>query len=659
MKKIAILFTLFTINIFAQKQSDYTFGKVTNEELNLTKYDKDTTANALVLFDYGNTTFKVKNNRIIIQTKFYKKIKIFNAEGYKYGTEKIPIYNNKSENEEVLSIKAETHNGSTISHLLKGNIYRKKINENWSEVSFTLPNLKKGSVIEYEYTLESPFKFNLTGWYFQSSIPSKVSLYKALIPGNYVYNRKLNGYLKLTKNLASVKKKCFHVPPYMGDSDCEKLTYEMRDIPAFEKEDYMTNEDNFISKIKFELSELRWFDGSNIKYTSTWGAVDKEFKHDRDIGGQFKKTKFFKDKLPKKISSLNSDLEKAKAIYTFIQNHYTWNKKYSIFKGSNVKKAFEIKIGSVGEINISLINALKSAGLNAELVLLSTRENGFPTKIHPVITDFNYIIAKVNINDTYYLLDATDKLIPFGILPFRCLNGSGRVMDFKNPSYWMDIKPNNTSKTQLNVSLKLDNEGNITGKLRKVYFGYDAIDKRKDLLTKTEDDVLSNFESSFDNLEVLDYKLLNQKDIDKPIVENYDIAIDSDSNLQTIFLHPFFDIVVKKNPFKQENRLYPVDYGYPKKAVVNFSLELPENFKIKSLPKSVAYKLQKNGGSFNLITKNHDNKRVTLNSTFSINKPIFYNYEYYSLKELYKLIINTEKTPIVISSSKSNITSTN
>lgn len=654
MKKIAILFSLFVINIYAQKQSDYTFGKVTNEELNLTKYANDTTANALVLFDYGNTTFKVKNNRIIIQTKFYKKIKIFNAEGYKYGTVKIPIYNNKSVNEEVLSVNAETHNGTTISHLLKSNIYRKKETENWSEVSFTLPNLKKGSVIEYEYTLESPFKFNLTGWYFQSSIPSKVSLYKALIPGNYVYNRKLNGYLKLTKNLASVKKKCFHVPPYMGDSDCEKLTYEMRDIPAFEKEDYMTNEDNFISKIKFELSELRWFDGSDIKYTSTWDAVDKEFKHDKDIGRQFKKTKFFTDKLPKKINSLNSDLEKAKAIYTFIQNHYTWNKKYSIFKNNNVKNAFEAKIGSVGEINISLINTLKSAGLKAELVLLSTRENGFPTKIHPVISDFNYIIAKVNINDTYYLLDATDKLIPFGILPFRCLNGSGRVMDFKNPSYWIDIKPKNNTKEQLNVSLKLDEEGNITGKLRKVYFGYDAIDKRKNMLSKTEDDIISDFESPFDNLEVLNYKLLNKKDINKTIVENFEIAIDSDLNSSTIFLHPFFDMVIKKNPFKQENRLYPVDYGYPKKVVVNFTLELPENFKIKSLPKSIAYKLPKNGGNFSLITKNHENKRITLNSTFTINKPVFYNYEYYSLKELYKLIINAEKTPIVITASSNN-----
>jgi hypothetical protein len=654
MKKIAILCLLLATNIYAQKQSDYTFGKVTPEEINLTKYNKDTTANALVLFNYGNSKFIVKNDEIIIQTKYYNKIKIFNTEGFRYGTVKIPLYNNNSKSEQVLKIKAETHNNNIVTPLLKKDIFKTKKDKNWREVSFTLPNLKKGSIIEYEYIFETPFKFNLTGWYFQSSIPKKVSLYKALIPGNYVYNRKLNGYLKLTKNLASVKKDCFHFPWQMKKAACEDLTYEMQNIPAFNEEDYMTSKANFISKIKFEISKLKRIDGSTIKYTSTWDAVDKEFKHEKDIGGQFKKLNFFKDKLPIKIKSLNSDLKKAKAIYTFIQNHYTWNKKYNIFKGNNIKKAFENKIGSVGEINISLINALKFSGLNTELVLLSTRKNGFPTKIHPVISDFNYIIAKVNINDKSYLLDATDKLIPFGILPYRCLNGSGRVMDFKNPSYWMDIKPTKRSKKQLTVSLKIDEKGNITGKLRKVYFGYDAINKRQSLINKTEDDIISDFENPFDNLEVLNYKLLNKKDIDKPIIENFEITLDTDSNIQTQYLQPFFDFVIKENPFKQENRLYPVDYGYPRKTVVNFSLELPENFEIKSLPKSAAFRLPKNGGSFSLIAKNNENQRITLNSTFTINKPVFFNYEYSLLKELYKQIINLEKTPIVISTTNSN-----
>jgi len=105
-------------------------------------------------------------------------------------------------------------------------------------------------------------------------------------------------------------------------------------------------------------------------------------------------------------------------------------KKYGIFGISKLKTAIENKTGNSSEINISLINVLKSVDLNAELVLLSTRNNGFATKLYPVISEFNYVIAKLNNNDKIYLLDATSKLKPFGQLPYQCLNGYGRVMDF-------------------------------------------------------------------------------------------------------------------------------------------------------------------------------------------------------------------------------------
>ena len=472
MKKIAILLLSFiTINSFSQKNTEYRFGELKNEELNLKIYNLDTVANALVLYESGYTVFKIKNDKVIISTKHYKKIKIFNREGYKHASFSIRLYNNKTGFESVDEIKAITHNHLNKTFLSKSEIFEEKVNENWKEVKFTMPNLKEGSIIEVEYTLETPFKFNLTGWEFQSDIPKLYSQYKASIPGNYFYNRILIGYLKLKTNSSTIKNDCFSIPGNAGSANCEEITYAMNNIPAFEVEEYMTDKENFISKIKFELSEFLWFDGTKEKYTTTWEAVDREFKTDKDIGGQFKKTKLFSDKLPPEIKLLNSDLEKAKAVYTFIQNHFTWNTKFGIFGNVKLKEAFENKVGNVGEINISLINALKTAGLNAELILISTRENGFPTKLHPIISDFNYIIAKVTIENKTYLLDATNKLAPFGLLPYKCLNGFGRAMDFENESYWIDIVPVNDSKTDLSVSLKLNDDGTINGKYKKESLG--------------------------------------------------------------------------------------------------------------------------------------------------------------------------------------------
>jgi hypothetical protein len=649
MKKIAILLLSFiTINSYSQKNTEYTFGVLKNEELNLKIYNLDTVANALVLYESGNTVFKIKNDKVIISTKHYKKIKIFNREGYKHASFSIRLYNNKTGFESVDEIKAITHNHLNRTFLSKSDIFEEKVSENWKEVKFTMPNLKEGSIVEVEYTLETPFKFNLTGWDFQSDIPKIFSQYKASIPGNYFYNRKLNGYLKLKTNSSTIKKDCFSVPGYAGSANCEEVIYVMENIPAFEVEEYMTDKENFISKIKFELSEFLWFDGTKEKYTTTWEAVDREFKTDKNIGGQFKKNKLFIDKLPTEIKLLNSDLEKAKAVYSFIQNHFTWNNKYGIFGNINLKEAFENKVGNVGEINISLINALKAAGLKGELILLSTRENGFPTKLHPVITDFNYIIAKVTIDNKTYLLDATNKLAPFGLLPFKCLNGFGRSMDFENESYWIDIVPVNTTKTNLSVSLKLNDDGTFNGEYKKESYGYHALFRREIILNKSNDAIISEFERNFSNLEVIDYKIENQTDFEKPLVEIINVLIKNDDNATTHYLNPFFDEQFKENPFKQENRLYPIDFGYPKEYNVDFLLELPLNYAIKSFPESKAYALPKNGAQFKLILKNIEGNKVALNSSIIIDKPVFNNFEYEFFKILFKHIINSQKTDLII-----------
>jgi len=651
MKKITTLFILIlSFQAYTQDQADYTFGKITQEELNLKNYKLDSTANAVILLDLGTTEFinKVDEEAGItyrrVSSSYYQKIKFFTKENFEHATYTIPLTNESN----VINIKAVTHNNLDKTYLDEDLIYEERINDDKREVKFTLPNLKEGSIIEVEYTVETPIKFNLTSWVFQSDIPVKYSQFKASIPGNYVFNRKLSGFLKLKTNTSEVKRNCFIISHFERASSCEVVTYAMENIPAFIEEEYMTDKDNFISKIKFELSEYQRINGTKDKYTSTWKDVDKKFKTNENIGGQLKKYKHFEDVIPSEIKILGSDLEKAKEVFTFIRNNFNWNKEQGIFGKINVKEAFKNKVGNVGEINISLINALKSVGLNAELILISTRKNGYATKLYPVMSDFNYFIAKVIINNKTYLLDATDKLLPFGLLSYKCLNGYGRVMDFKNGSYWIDIVPESNSKRQLSSSLKLNIDGTITGKLRIANFGYEALIKRRAIENKSEDDIIAEFESLFNNLEVINYNLSSKTEIDKPIIETMEILIEGESDFTNYYINPFLSEQIKTNPFKLDNRLYPVDYGFQRKYIVNFSLEVPEGYLINSFPKPKALTLPENGGSYKLVSQKVNHTKINLNSTFKINKPIFYNTEYQTLKILYNQTINSQKIPIEI-----------
>ncbi len=641
---LLLLFFQFTIGQSDQER----FVMPTLSERNMQQYEKDTTANAVVLYEKGENFVDVVKNRVRLVKKYYTRVKIFNREAFDKATIKIPIYKGKEVREHVTNIKAITHNGGRQVHLSDSKVFTEDINERWSQVVFTMPDIKEGSIIEYEYTLESPYFFNFNGWEFQSDIPKVYSEFHAKIPANYRYNRILIGYLNLDVNDSSVKKSCFHPEGLIRAADCEVLTYAMKDIPAFVEEEFMTARSNYLSSIKFELSEYMSFSGEKTVYTKTWKAVDREFKNDKEIGRQLRKAKFFENKLPSDIFQIENSLERAKAVYKHIKGHYTWNGKYSIFTNTNVKQAYDSKTGSVADINLSLINALLAADIKTEMIALSTRRNGLPTKLHPVISDFNYIIGKATIDGREYLVDATDPLLPFGMVPFRCLNSYGRAMDFKNESYWHDIHAKGTSAKNVYAQFNIGEDFSLTGNVNQLNTGYNAKRKRAALRKGDEDDYLGQLEDSYDNLEIESYENGNLENLDKPLKEVFKVLIEPDGTIDKLYFSPFLFTAFETNPFKLEERKYAVNFGYRKSYSYQCTLFIDESLEVVSLPKNEAYGLPDNGGSVKFLVQQTGNK-ITLNYKFSLLKSQYGPSEYAGLKEVFGHVSRIQtKLPIVI-----------
>src|SRR5690606_5947910 len=177
------------------------------------------------------------------------------------------------------------------------------------------------------------------------------------------------------------------------------------------------------------------------------------------------------------IANETNDLAKAEKIYDFIRGWYRWNEFTGKYSDAGIKKAFDQKVGNVGDINLSLIAALKYAGLFVEPMILATRDKGLPIELYPVLTDFNYVVAKLNLGDKIYMLDATDDFVPFGVLPERCLNGRGRVLGEKE-SYWYKIDATERAKQLTILNLKLDSLGVVRGTIQTTSVGYKAAEKR-------------------------------------------------------------------------------------------------------------------------------------------------------------------------------------
>ena len=245
-------------------------------------------------------------------------------------------------------------------------------------------------------------------------------------------------------------------------------------------------------------------------------------------------------------------------------------------------------------------------------------------------------------------MDATDKYLPFGQVPFRTLNGQARVINYKKESNWVVLKPKFRTSKYISAKLVLSEDGNVDGSLLITRQGYSAQRQRKKLDRLGKEGYIEDFEEENPDIEIDDYKINNREKLDQKLQEIFKVIILlSDDDTQNIRLNPFFLDRLENNPFKLNERNYPVDFGYPKKTNYVLSLQIPDNYQVKQLPKKVAISLPNKGGSF-VFKINQRNNIISLYTRIITSKRSYTSEEYFSLKEFFKQIIKTENSYITL-----------
>ncbi len=649
-KHLLIYLLLFAgINAFAQ---NFEFGKYSNQELDMKTYSKDSSANAVVLREFGTAQISNRDNTPLV-FEYHTKIKILNSKGFAHGDVIIRLHKQDSREETVEDIVGVTfskdENGVARSYPLDPTkIYHENKSKYTNQVRFAMPDLKDGCIIEYKYTLVSPFIFNFRNWDFQSDIPKVYSEYIAHIPAVYNYNIVLRGGRKLTKNKADLERECF-TPGGGLKADCSMLTYGMADVPAFVEEKYMTAPSNFISAMYFELSDYSDYNGVKHKITKEWRDVDYELKTDEMFGKQMKRKDLFKDKIADVTKGTTNDLDKAKAVYSYLQKWFKWDEDIEKYSIDGIKKALDRRTGSSADINLALVAALSAANLQAEAVILSTRNNGLVNKLFPVMSEFNYVVAQVEIANQKYLLDATDPLLPFGLLPIRCINDQGRVISLEKPSYWIDLKASQKETTLYNINLVLDESGKMKGTITNYSFGYEAYNKRKKIKKfNSVEEYVENLDESMPKTKILKSDIKNLDDNESPLSEVYEVEITAYNKLsdERFSFSPFFMDRTTENPFKLKERSYPVDWGAPSETKIIMQVSFPERYEIMSKPEDIALALPLKGGKYVTQTLVEGNSFSFLQNT-QLNNSVYESEEYPYLKELFNKIVQSERTEII------------
>ncbi len=620
-KVLAITFLFLSVmQVNAQKKVK--FGKVSIEELKMTQYEKDTTAEAVILYNKGEL-----NGSTLDFYRHYR-VKILKKSGYGWANLVVDVPSQSS----VSGFTYNLENGEVVKTKLKNeSIYQEEITDDFSILRVFMPDVKVGSIIEIKYShFLPPFE-----WRFQDEIPVVYSELK-LNP---------NQYIKFSKNMFG----------YEPLAEATQYSWIAKDMPAIKGEPYINSLDNFITKMEIDIRNIN-IPGRYYKdYASDWNSIYKTLHESESFGKEIERPGYLKSEAQEIAAKYSDPVDQLKAAHAFIKENIKWNGKSRLYASEDLPGIFKKeKIGNSADINLSLISMLRKLDMNVQPIVLSTVDNGLLSMVQPSFNKLNYVIGYVKIGDQEYFLDATDPNLPMGILPERCLNGNARLIS-ENYNTWKDLTPKDCmDKEVIQAEIQIDESGKITGTLNRKLEQYAALHFRNKMSeANDEESYLEELEELHFGLNVEDYKVTNlSDDLADAAKQSFELDITdmADDLGGTIAFSPLFFNVDYDNPFKSLERVYPVYFSQPIEKTSVVKVKIPEGYTFMDLPKPTNVRLPENGGRFLFTVSKLNDQEIQIVSKLELDKTVFLPDEYPYLQKLYSIIIDKMSQQLLIKS---------
>ena len=626
-------------------------------------YAQDSTADAVFLHKSRNTYYEDDEVKgWVLYTDVHERIKILTKDGLDYATRKINLYLKGRDKERIESIKAFTYNleGDKIrsEKLSKSSIFENMENDNWLEVSLTMPAVKVGSVLEIQYRVVSPFFFKIDDVIVQEDIPTAHHYTKIQALEYFKFSRLVKGnFNPQPKDYQDTRRITLTYEQGRGltseTKDASILfnetvnEYEYMHVPALKKEPYVDNINNYRYTVVYELTSTQSQDGVTKDYSRTWEDVVETIYKGDNFGKQLTRRNFFKDDLAAVLEGSSGYMDKMNRVYNYVKNHMNWDRRYGFSSASGLGKAYREKTGNIGDINLLLTAMLKESGLNANPVLLSTRSHGKP--VFPTLDGFNYVIAAVEIDGKRYLLDASEKMAAPNILPSRVLNWKGTLVMENGSSLEVDLYPKQISQESTLLSVTLDEFGDMTGNIKSNLTQLEGLSGRRafenESMSNIEEELMDDY-----NLDIVDgLEIKNMDDTSKPVSLSFEFEKEGAVEIigNEMYVRPMFFLGMYENPFKLEERNFPIDFVHPYMHRRIININIPEGYSIGAVPEALNISLPDGMGSFT-YNIGQSNGKLNIVCTITMKQAVIPSFQYETLKEFFSQRVNKENERIVL-----------
>jgi len=673
---LLLISLVFTYSSQAQKLKDpIQFGEVKAADFasQAPVSRADSAAPAEILCDFGKSHIEGAREKFQVVFERVTRIRIMRKAGYEWATVQVPLYVKESEAEELLKLKGMTYN------LVGGNVVKDKldvskagfkevIDKNHRLYSFTLPNVREGSIIEFSYTIKSDFLFNLQDWQFQYDIPVRWSEYRVTIPPFYRYKQTVRGYLPFTVEENQVVP---YSTAYSEDSrdsygssingnsgrsalisgQALQLRWAIKNAPAFREEPYMTSAGDYRRSINFELSGYDFSTNGNDYHdlTGTWEKIADNLQKDELFGVLLKQNAPLATEAQLLQKTIANPAERTAAVLALVQQRVKYNGQERIHASQSLRKTCEQHLGNSSDLNLLLVQTLRAAGLEANPLLLSTRKHGLVQTDLPELSQFNYVVAHVALPDKAdLLLDATEPLVPAGVLPERCLNGQGRLV--ATTGRWVPLNPAKRYTQYTTAQLTLEENGSLQGKMHLEYDGYAGLEVRKQILELGEQGYQTQLTRRWSDWHFTSPLVMKElQDPAKLLQADVALTLPGPETPAALLYLPLAQTLGQlSNPFKHEERQFPVDFSSLHEYTQLVTLKLPTSYAVQEQPANLVLALPNNGGKFLYSITQPTPGTLQIVSRLQLFKAVYSPEEYGALRELYNRAIAKHSEMLVL-----------
>ena len=474
--------------MMAQDKVNMKFGKPTKEEMQMTTYEAEPDAEAVVLCRLTDVEYSIQQTGYLVDYREKVRIKVLKPSGVRYAKvvvpflKNTPIDNRNSSSKKVLKVDATDNNsvsssfeeqagamttadldryseesvedvkataynlqGSKVvkSVLKKGAFVETKIDDQHYQVEFTVPDVKEGTVIEYEYTLHSELFWLLHDWFAQCEIPVVYAKLDMNIPRYLLFNLEEHGVQRLITSCESGTMRFkLESDPLAAQTVVPSNHYISvgRNLKGMKQGNGVWSMQDNCAGITALLKHYSMRGAAVVDYTRTWEQIDEMVLKSDDLGKQLQEHSPLDAELKEaKIEEIADMRQRAEAVAKLVLSKVEWNGRYEM-SPANTEETLKNGGGSNVDINMLLLQSLQDVGLNAAPVMLRMRNQGVLTMDYPSVQKYTTFIVGVVLPQGNLYLDASSADGHFNALQELLQVEKARLVLKEKKCQWVKLK---------------------------------------------------------------------------------------------------------------------------------------------------------------------------------------------------------------------------